>query len=185
MSKSLALKIVQNYSQSLFTCAKPLSKQRIVLKQLQDFSDLHTSDRPINYIMSSPIIEKTAKIKLIDTIAKKNKFEKISIQFLYALVKNNRFNLINEITTNLEELIANSEGTKFVNLFSAFKLDKKEISEIKKRLETETGKKINLQTNIDQSLIGGIVIEYDSNFIDYSIKGALNKIKKVAAKPGI
>ena len=52
-------------------------------------------------------------------------------------------------------------------------------------LEMEIGLKINLQTDIDPSLIGGVIIKYDSNLIDYSIQGALTKIKKVTTNAKI
>ena len=88
--------------------------------------------------------------------------------------------LILQIIDDFAKIIANSKGIKFAEISSAFKLTKKELESISSFLETELGKKIELELNIDPSLIGGAVIKYDCNLIDCSVSGALDRIKRVA-----
>ena len=136
-------------------------------------------------VLCSPVIDHAVKVRLVDLVVTKYQFEEISKQFLYVLIKNARCLLLPRISSMLNELIAATKGVKLVEVSSAFKLDTKEIKFIQEFLETELGKKIELLTNVDTSLIGGVIIKYDSNLIDYSVQGALDRIKKVAIKTRI
>ncbi|PCJ27592.1 MAG: ATP synthase F1 subunit delta [Rickettsiales bacterium] len=178
----LDLKVVKNYAQALFLKAKDLSKEDKILEQISIISDITEASPLAKEVLCSPIIDHSLKIKLIDLLAKKYKFDKISQRFLYVLVKNTRCNFISKIVDEFGKMLAESKGIKAVNVSSAFKLGKKELSFIKGFLETELNKKIELTTKEDASLIGGVVIEYDSNLIDCSVHGALEKIQKVALK---
>jgi F-type H+-transporting ATPase subunit delta len=178
----LNLKIVKNYSFTLFGVAKATSKEKEILEQLNLFSECCNSNMLIGNVISSPIIDKAIKIKLIDFISDKYKFERISRRFLHVLIKNDRYILLPKIVDHLDELIKESNGIKTARVVSAFKLNTKETEAIENMLQAWIGLKINLQTAIDKSLIGGAIIKYDSNLIDYSVLGALTRIKKLATK---
>ena len=73
-----------------------------------------------------------------------------------------------------------SKGIKFVEISSAFKLTTKEIESIHNLLESTLEKKIKLQHSVDESLLGGAIVKYDSNLVDCSLQGVLGKIQKIA-----
>jgi F-type H+-transporting ATPase subunit delta len=182
---SLNFKIVQNYSQALFFNAKLAFKEDKLLEQLQFFADLMENSSFVQNILYSPVIDKNLKVKLVDLIIEHCKFEVILQRFLYVLIKNSRCNLLPQITITFNELIADSKGIKSAEILSASKLDKKEIQAIQKLLEAKLGKEITLEDKVEKSLIGGIIIKYDSNLIDCSVQSALNRIEQVALKSKI
>lgn len=181
---SLNLKIVKNYSQALYSGAKQGGIEDKVLEQILALGQIALHSSKVMQALSSPIVDNKIKRKLVDLIAEKFKFEKITIDFLHILIKNSRFFLILEIVDDFSKIIAQSKNIKYIQVSSAHKLGKKEIDLISGILESEIGKKINLETNIDPSLIGGVVIQYDCNLIDCSVSGALGRIKKIALNSG-
>ena len=177
---SLNLKIVKNYSQALYSGAKKSKVEEKVLEQITVLGQVVSNSSRVMQALCSPIVDSQIKKKILDLVASKLKFEKTTINFLHILVKNSRFSLILEIIENFTEIIAESKDIKYARISSAYKLGKKELDLISGFLESELGKKIDLETNIDSSLIGGAVIEYDCNLIDCSVSGALDRIKKIA-----
>ena len=182
---SLDLKIVKNYSQALFVSIKKLSKKNRILEQISIFANLVQENSLVRNVLCSPVIDRAVKVRLVDLVVTKYKFEEISKQFLYVLIKNARCILLPQIASTLDELIAATKGIKLAEVSSAFKLGTKEIKFIQEFLEKELGQKIELLANVDASLIGGVIIKYDSNLIDCSVQGALDRIKKVAIKTKI
>ena len=65
-------------------------------------------------------------------------------------------------------------------LFSSKKLDEKTISEIEKEISENVKGTIKLKSKVDETLIGGIVLQIGSLMIDTSIKkNKLANYKKV------
>ncbi len=182
---SLEFKIVRNYSHALLVSARAISKENIILEQVKIIVQLMQDSAIIRNVLCSPIIDKEIKIKLVDLVADKYKFETISKQFLYLLIKNTRYDLLLQISDMLTELIAASKGVKSAEILSAFKLNKKEIQAIQQFIEAKLGQAVEVETNVEPSLIGGIVIKYDSNLIDCSVQGALDRIEKMAIRSKI
>lgn len=179
---SVDFKIISNYAQALFKTTKEASIDEKVLDQILVLVNVLKESRSVREAFYSPVVDRVIKIKLIDLVSKKYKFEEISKQFLYVLIKNSRFMVLEQISIKFSELIADSKGIAAAEVLSASKLGKKEINALKSFLEAKLEKKVNLETNIDPSLIGGIVIKYGSSLIDCSVQGALGRIQNVAGK---
>ena len=64
-------------------------------------------------------------------------------------------------------------------LISSKKVDDKTISEIEKEISESVKGTIKLKSKVDESLIGGIVLQIGSLMIDTSIKNKLSNYKKV------
>lgn len=181
---SLNLKIVKNYSQALYSRAKKGGVEDKVLEHILALGQVVLHSPKIIELFCSPVVDNKIKKKLLDLIASKLNFEKMIIYFLYTLIKNYRFSLIIEIADDFSKIIALSKNIKHIQVTSAYTLGKKEINLISGILESKIGKKVKLETNVDPSLIGGVVIQYDCNLIDCSVSGALDRIKKVALNSG-
>ena len=73
--------------------------------------------------------------------------------------------------------ILNEKNQK--KLVSSKKLDEKTISEIEKEISENVNGTIKLKSKVDETLIGGIVLQIGSLMIDTSIKNKLANYKKV------
>jgi len=64
-------------------------------------------------------------------------------------------------------------------LISSKKIDEKTILDIEREISANIKRSIKLKSRIDESLIGGVVIQIGSLMIDTSIKNKLQKYKKL------
>ena len=64
-----------------------------------------------------------------------------------------------------------------VTAYTAEKLDEDEINNISQVIESSMEKQVEMSTEIDESLLGGIKLRMDNLFIDGSLHGQLERLK--------
>ena len=179
---SLDTKIVKDYAESLLADIDGSSKQERLLTQMMTFDEFLQDNDTIRHSLYSPIIDKSAKVRLIDAIAQRYKFEKIFKQFLHVLIKNARCNLLPQITKSVKKIIFNNKGIKLLEVISAYELSKQSQKNMEDFLQKKIGSELEATFTTDESIIGGIVIKYDSTLIDCSVEAGLRKIENIVTK---
>ena len=91
------------------------------------------------------------------------------------LVDKKRMNQLSAIIEEFETLFCEATDTQVAAVTSAVKLENEQQFMIAKKLQEMTGaKNIKLKPEVDESLLGGFVVQYGkdgSGFIDMSVKG--------------
>jgi F-type H+-transporting ATPase subunit delta len=96
--------------------------------------------------------------------------------FIRALSENKRISLLPEIARQFNELKAQQEKFVEVAILSAFPLD----ADVADRLSNALGRKwkcqVRLETEVDKTLLGGVVIKAGDTVIDASVRGRMLKL---------
>jgi F-type H+-transporting ATPase subunit delta len=87
-----------------------------------------------------------------------------------------------EIAEHFEALKANIENTVDVTVTSATALSGAQQKEISAALQTRLGRTVNLETEIDETLIGGAVIKAGDVVIDGSLRARLDSLTNALVK---
>lgn len=178
LQMSLNIKIIKKYSQVLYDQAIKTGIENQVLEQTVSLKKIMLNSSTIMQALCSPIIEKNIKKKIVDLVALKLKFSQVTTNFLHVIIKNARYHLVPEISDELSKIIAKSQNIYDVKVTFPHLPHQKEIDAINTFLKSVVSKKMKITTNVDPSLIGGAIIEYDNNIIDCSIRKVLDKIIK-------
>lgn len=96
--------------------------------------------------------------------------------FVNLLAENKRLVLLSAISEQFDALKANQEKTLNVEVTSAYELSSETLDKLADSLKTRLQRDIILNTNVDQSLLGGAVIRTDDTVIDSSVRGKLVKL---------
>ena len=99
--------------------------------------------------------------------------------FVSVLAEYNRLALLPTIAEISELLKANHEKTMDVEVTSAFEVSDQEKIELGAALQRMLQRDINIETEVDKLLIGGVVIRAEDTVIDDSVKGRLEKLSLV------
>jgi ATP synthase F1 delta subunit len=86
------------------------------------------------------------------------------------------------IRRDFDELYAEERKLLPVTITSAVELDKDTINEITSKIEEQTGRKVELSTKVDPSVIGGLVMRVGNVVMDGSIRSRLERLRKQVAK---
>lgn len=98
--------------------------------------------------------------------------------FVGVLAEYNRLALLPTISTQFELLKHNHEKTLDVTVTSAFEVSSDEQDSLASALREKLKRDINIDTEVDTALIGGVVIRAEDTVIDDSVKGRLARLSQ-------
>jgi F-type H+-transporting ATPase subunit delta len=98
--------------------------------------------------------------------------------FVRLLVANRRLDLITVISDQFEQFRADDEGYIVADVFTAFPLDDAGLDQITTVLQQTLGKQPRLNVQVDETLIGGVLIKALDRVIDASIRGQIQRLAK-------
>ncbi len=104
------------------------------------------------------------------------------LSFLKILCEKKHIQEFNECAKYYYTLYNQLDKISNVRVTSAIELSDKEKSDLKEKLEKKFGKTAVIEYIVDESILGGIVLEADGKIIDSSIKKHLNDMKDVIKK---
>jgi F-type H+-transporting ATPase subunit delta len=93
------------------------------------------------------------------------------------LLRRKRTALLPEILSEYVQMDEEKKGIKRVKVISAVSLDKSEERLLASRLQHLTGKTILIDTKVDPSILGGVVIYLDGKVIDGSVRTGLEELR--------
>ena len=104
------------------------------------------------------------------------------MNFLEALVERHRMPAIFRIRTHYDQLWDDENQLLPVEVTSAVALDAATIASIGRRIGEQTGRKVQLSSNVDPDVLGGIVLRVGNFILDASIRNRLNQLRKQVAQ---
>jgi F-type H+-transporting ATPase subunit delta len=90
--------------------------------------------------------------------------------------ENGRLVALPEIAVQFDKLKALSENRVTVKLFSASAVDAAQVERIAAALKRRLGREVEIQTEIDPTLVGGAVVRADDRVIDGSVRSRLKRL---------
>jgi F-type H+-transporting ATPase subunit delta len=93
------------------------------------------------------------------------------------LLRRNRTSLGPQIAEAFQELVDEAKGISHALVISAVTLSDDDRSSVQKRLEDLTGGSVVMATEVDESIIGGIIVRIGDRLIDGSTKSKLQALK--------
>jgi F-type H+-transporting ATPase subunit delta len=92
------------------------------------------------------------------------------------LAENDRLAVLPEISVQFDQLKAQAENTVKVTLTSATAVESGVADKVARALEAKLGRKVELELEVDASLIGGAIIRAEDMVIDGSVRTRLQRL---------
>jgi F-type H+-transporting ATPase subunit delta len=168
------------YARSLFEVAKEQSKLDLVREQLGEFADALEETRELQVFFFSPYFSTTEKQDGLDRAV--SGADAVFVNFLKLLIENHRMPVIFRVRRGYDELWEDENKLLPVRVTSAVELDKKTISQIGDKIAEQTGRKVDLSSEVDPDILGGIVVRVGNSILDASIRNRLENLRKQVAR---
>jgi F0F1-type ATP synthase delta subunit len=65
---------------------------------------------------------------------------------------------------------------------SAVQLDEGVVRELERRIQEQTGQNVQLESRVDEEILGGIVLRVGNSILDASIRHRLEQLRREVAK---
>ena len=169
--------ITVRYAKAFFAAAKEKNQLGKLKADIQFVLDVCNQSADFILLLESPVVKASKKIKLISSVFI-GKVNELTMNFLYLIVNNKREIHIPGICRNFLSLCRKDQNIKSAVLVTASKMTDNTISKIGKLLEKELKTKVELSTQVNEEIIGGMVIRLDDTQYDASVATQIKKIKQ-------
>lgn len=141
------------------------------------FASRVAADPAVQVLLAHPRLSSSDVVGLLAVDGADETF----IRFLGLLADNRRLPLLADITGLFEQQRAEADHVVKARVTSAAALPDTELATIKAALKKRFGLDVEIETAIDESLIGGAVIDAGDVVIDGSLKGQLAQLQNALA----
>jgi F-type H+-transporting ATPase subunit delta len=172
--------LAEVYARSLFEVAKDHDVLDEIHDQLGEFTDALDQSRELQMFFFSPYFSSEEKKDGIGKLVEDA--EEHFVRFLELLAERHRMPALFRMRRVFDEMWREERRLLPVTITSAVELDKGTVSQIGKRIEDETGKKIELTTSIDPDVIGGLAMRVGNVIMDATVRARLERLRKEVAK---
>jgi ATP synthase F1 delta subunit len=172
--------IADVYSRALFEVAKEHDILDEVHDELGQFADELGGNHDLQVFFFSPYFSSQEKKDGIRKMIEGA--EEQFVRFLELLAERHRMPAIFRIRRAFDELYAEERKLLPVTVTSAVELDEDTVNEIARKIEEQTGRKVELSANVDPDVIGGLVMRVGNIVMDGSIRSRLERLRKQVAK---
>ena len=171
--------IARVYAEALFDASKEDGKLDVVREQLGEFADALESSDELQLYFFSPYFSSAEKSEGLGKAIEGAEPELLN--FLELLCEKHRMPVIFRIRRKLEQLWAQENKRLGVTVTSAVELDPTVVEKIGEEIEKQTGQTVELESRVDDGILGGLVLQVGNMVMDASLRNRLEKLRKNVA----
>lgn len=170
-------RLASRYAKSLVDLAVEQNQLESVQQDMLVLQQLFKGNRDVVTLLKSPIIKADKKQKILAAVLE-GKVSPLTTSFINLLITKGRESYLPEMLfAYLQEYDVIKKINK-VKITSAVPLDDATLAQIKKQVEAGSDASIELETAVNEALIGGFVLETGDKLVDASVLRDLKDIKK-------
>lgn len=176
--------IAERYATALFELAEDDRALNELENDVGRFATLHDQSDDLRAFLKSPIYSAEEQVRGIEAVLREAGIGGTVGNFFKVVAKNRRLFATPEIIAAFRRLAAKRRGEVTAEVTSAEPLSEAHVAALKDALKASLGKDVTLDTKVDPSLIGGLVVKVGSRMIDSSLKTKLSSLKLAMKEVG-
>jgi len=169
--------VASRYAQALFETAKAQGQVDPTHEQLTLLTRLMSQESDLHAFLINPDVEPEQKLEVLDR-ALQGSWSELVRSFLLLVLSFGRGESLPAIIEAFEAAVDEDAGRLRVVVRSAGDLPKALLERIKKDVERRERKTVELATEVDPSLIGGMQVRLDHRVIDGSVRRHLDDLRQ-------
>jgi F-type H+-transporting ATPase subunit delta len=172
--------LAEVYARALFEVAREHDALDRVHDELGEFTDALDENRDLQMFFFSPYFSSEEKAEGVTKVVDGG--DEHLVNFLKLLAERHRMPAIHRIRNEFDSMWAEENRLLPVSVTSAVDLDKSLVKDIGKRIEEQTGRKVELSSTVDPEVLGGLVVRVGNMILDASVRNRLEKLRKSVAR---
>lgn len=169
-------RVASRYAKSLLSLAQEKGVLEKVHDDMQLFSSVAESNKEFTRILKNPIVNHEKKLNILKSIFK-GRVHPMTFSIFEIITRKNREAILPSIAKAFHQqynVFNNIEEAKVITTFPLTEELRKEFEII---VWDYTGKKVELEEEVNESLIGGFVLKIGDRQIDESLNSKLKELR--------
>ncbi|WP_116083737.1 F0F1 ATP synthase subunit delta [Tropicimonas sp. IMCC34011] len=180
---SISNSIAGRYAAALFDLAKGEGKLDVLERDVDTLAAALDQSADLRELIHSPVYTRQEQRTGVLAVGEKAGLDPLTRNTLGLMADNRRLFALPQFVAAAREMIAEDKGEVTADVTSAIELDDSQRGRLAETLKSRFGKDIKLNTTVDDSLIGGLIVKVGSKMIDTSVRARLaalrNSMKEV------
>jgi len=170
-------RLAGRYAKALLDLSVEQNNLEITLKDMQLLDSICKQSTDFCIMLRSPVIKGDKKVSVINAVVG-DVLSDLTKKFLHLLMTKSRELNLPEIAVAFMEQYNELKHIKIVNLTTAVAMDETTRAMLLGKIGGfMAGNSVELKEKVDESLIGGFVLEVDGSLFDASVKKKLSDIR--------
>jgi len=165
------------YANALFELALEQNAIDAVSADLGKFDALIGESPDLARLVRSPAFTAEEQTRAMGAILDKTGIGGLAAKFLKLVASNRRLFAVRDMVRAYRAQLAKHKGEVTARVTVAEALNDARLNEIKNALKSVTGKDVQIDVQVDPTIIGGLIVKLGSRMVDSSLRTKLNAIK--------
>ncbi len=174
---SVVSDIAGRYASALFELALESGALEAVEKDLAALKSMIDDSNDLSNLLRSPLYGHAAQSVALDAVLERAGTGALTRKFVGLVTRNRRAFALRDMTVALARLAAAHRGEIVASVTSAVALDEQQMAALKAELSSAMKTDVSLRAEVDESILGGLVVRVGSRMIDSSVRTKLRNLK--------
>ncbi len=168
--------IAKKYSKALLS-STDISDIPKIVEEMKAFAELLETNRQLKLLFAGQIFSEDEKGKAFAALQPLLKMSAGTEKFLKLIILHGHLAAIKEVISASINVYNETEKKATAVVISPVELDTSYTDRLKTALKELTKKDVDIESEVDPSLLGGFIVKVGSTIYDSSIKGQLRMLK--------
>lgn len=165
------------YASALFSLARDQDALDAIAGDLSAFKDLIRESPELRRLIESPVLSRTQQRAGITAVAEQGEAHELTRKFVGLLAEKRRLFALPDMIGAYAEMLAAHRGEIQAEVISAVPLTDEQQATVERQLTESAGQKVQIRTEVDPALLGGLIVRVGSRMIDASLRTKLHQLE--------
>lgn len=180
--ESIAKSVGKRYASSLFEVVKEADQLATTEKIFVEITELQQQSDDFKELLYNRIVPTEAKRAVLTALLDKLSASQELKNFFQVVADHNRLGCLNHMIEAFNAMHAEHNNQLNAIVISSEPLTDEQIQQVQKALENTLSKKILVQTEVDPSILGGLIVKVGSYMLDDSVRTKIEALRLMANK---
>jgi F-type H+-transporting ATPase subunit delta len=169
--------LVERYAQALYSLADDERALDQTVEQMEALGRLIDESEPFRRVLQSKLIDIAQSIAATRAVLEEQGFAPSIVKFVGVVAANRRLSRLRAIVSAFAALVAERRGVITARVATAHPLSDVQRSMLHARLIEAGYGQVNIEEQVDATLLGGITLRIGARLFDSSIKSRLQRLQ--------
>jgi F-type H+-transporting ATPase subunit delta len=168
--------VARRYAAALADVTIERREEREVQRELDQWASMIESHPQLKEVFANPTSVYVHNRKLLEDLISRTRVRETTASFLRVLLKNQRLSQLRDVAARYAYVLDERGGIVAATVTTARPIPEDLQEQLHETLVAATGRKVRLDFNTDEQIIGGMVAQIGSTIFDGSVQSHLERL---------
>lgn len=169
--------IAERYASALYDLADEQKALDQVAADLRGFANALDESDDLQRLVRSPAMSRDDQVRALQAVADKGGMSKLTSNFLGLIARNRRLFAVEQMIGAFLDILAERRGEVTASVTTATELTDAQRGRIVDAVKAAVGANAQIETRVDPSILGGLVVRVGSRMYDSSLSSKLQRLE--------